>query len=123
MTASPPPLPGHSALAALCGELLVAIEACATARVKVLWSSLERMLSAHFELEERTLLADLLVARPRVARVILEEHRYLRGRLAQLAQKVPNVPVESLRTFVDELRANGSHEERVLYPSHEGDAC
>jgi hypothetical protein len=61
-------------------------------------------------------LADFLAARPREARVILEEHRYLRGRMAQLRASLPNLSAASARTFLDELSAHAHHEERVLYP-------
>jgi len=103
----------HLVIVELFAKVLAAIEQSA-ADVTPPWSELEVVLSSHFDDEERTILADLLVARPREARVILEEHRYLRGRLAQLGGTLPSIPRDSARTFFDELRAHGSHEERVL---------
>jgi len=108
------PALGHVAIEALFGQLLVAIEARSHADLEPLWTEFERALSEHFALEERTVLADLLAARPREARIFLEEHRYLRSRLAQVGAMLPDVSLATARTFFDELRAHGQHEERVL---------
>ncbi len=122
MSASPPPIPGHFAIEKLYGEVLVALESRETVRLLSLWETFEAALSAHFEGEEQTSIADLLVARPREARIILEEHRYLRGRLAELRSALPALPLGPARTFLDELRAHGDHEERVLYRWAEANA-
>lgn len=114
MPLSSTPAPGDFAIEALYGEILVAIETAAIDRLRELWTAFERGLTRHFEDEEGTVLADLLASRPREARLILEEHRYLRGRLEQLGQRVPNLSCETARTFLDELRAHAHHEERVL---------
>jgi hypothetical protein len=114
MPATVLPALGHFAIEALFADLLVAIEGRSRADLEPLWTEFERALTEHFALEERTVLADLLAARPREARIFLEEHRYLRGRLAHLGATLPDVPVETARTFFDELRAHGQHEERVL---------
>lgn len=104
----------HLALEALFAQVLEALEA-GTPDVSALWVRFDDALVAHFEHEEKSLLADLLAVRPREARVVLEEHRYLRNRLAQLRAALPALPVDSARTFLDELRAHGAHEERELY--------
>jgi len=114
MTATVLPALGHFAIEALFTDLLVALEGRSRADLEPRWTAFERALAEHFALEERTVLADLLAARPREARLFMEEHRYLRGRLAQLGATLPDVPVETARTFFDELRAHGQHEERVL---------
>lgn len=115
--ASPDPcVTGHLALETLFAEVLKTIESGATGRVEEAWKTAERALSEHFNEEERTLLADLLASRPREARVVLEEHSYLRRRLGQLRSMLPSLPLDATRTFLDELRAHGRHEERVLYP-------
>ncbi len=114
MTAGIPASLDHRALEALFAQVLEALEAGAP-DASALWMQFDQALTAHFEHEETSLLVDLLAVRPRETRVVLEEHRYLRNRLAQLRATLPAVPVDSVRTFLDELRAHGAHEERVLY--------
>lgn len=116
MTPPPSLAPNHSVIEAQLSELVAALDGgCPTAHATALWAEFNRMLTKHFDLEEQTLLADLLAVRPRDARVILEEHRYLRGRLAQLRASLPDLSAETARTFLDELCAHGHHEEKVLY--------
>jgi hypothetical protein len=115
MTALDPSDSGHRALESLFAKVIGVIEAGAADRLTDVWTSAERTLLEHFEAEERTLLTDLLVARPREARVVLEEHAYLRRRLVQLRAMLPALSLEAARTFLDELRAHGRHEERALY--------
>jgi hypothetical protein len=115
MAAPDPNDSGHRALEALFAHLIGVLESGATDRIEGVWSTAERTLLEHFAAEERTLLADLLVARPREARVVLEEHAYLRRRLAQLRATVPALSLDATRTFLDELCAHGRHEERALY--------
>jgi hypothetical protein len=116
MTAATQVAPSHFAIEAHLSDLIVAIDGrCPPEQVRDLWTNFERKLTEHFDVEERSLLADLLAARPREARVILEEHRYLRGRMAQLRATLPNLSAAAARTFLDELSAHGNHEERVLY--------
>jgi hypothetical protein len=113
-----PPLscaaPDDADLKALFCDVLLAIEGGSSARLETVWAEFERALAEQFTDEERTVLADLLVARPREARLILEEHRYLRGRLAQLRARLPKMTSETARVFLDELRAHGRHQARVL---------
>ena len=116
MSAVCPAPSDHGSLESDFAEVVAAIESGIRARIENLWTAFEQTLLAHFELEERTMVADLMEVRPRQARILLEEHRYLRGRLAQLGATLPAVPVQSARTFLDELRAHGRHEDRVLYP-------
>jgi hypothetical protein len=106
--------PADLAIEAVYGEILGALENGWVDRLQPLWAEFERDLFRHFEEEERTILADFLAARPREARLILEEHRYLRDRLMQLRERLPNVSLVTARTFLDELRAHAQHEERVL---------
>jgi hypothetical protein len=110
-----PPIASHVAIENLFRDVLAAIESGEAERVVPLWKEFERTISAHLEYEERNMLVDLLVARPREGRVILEEHRHLRARLAELRDALPNIPIASARTFLNEFRAHESHEERVLY--------
>src|SRR5215831_11402409 len=115
MTAPPLPVPGHAVVEALLADLLLGIET-GSAQVESLWTDFERALSGHLTYEEHVPLAEFLVARPREARALLEEHRYLRGRLAQLRMALHALPADDVRTFLTELRAHNDHEERVLYP-------
>jgi hypothetical protein len=115
MTAPPPLVPGHAVIEALLADLLLGIET-GSAPVESLWTGFERAFSEHLTYEEHVPLAEFLIARPREARALLEEHRYLRGRLAQLRTTLRALPADDVRTFLTELHAHNDHEERVLYP-------
>jgi hemerythrin-like domain-containing protein len=105
----------HAGLEALLGRAIRACEG-GSGTPNDLWAEFEGALARHFEHEERVLLAPLLVTRPREANVIMEEHRHLRRRVAQLDGDPRGVVADALRTFLDELRAHGRHEDRTLYP-------
>lgn len=107
-------VPGDFAIESLFRKVLRAIESGSSGGVETLWAEFERALAEHFADEEATVLVDLLAARPREARLILEEHRYLRGRLAQLRESPGSLSSETARTFLDELHAHGQHEDRLL---------
>jgi hypothetical protein len=107
---------GHEALEAMFVHLLSVFRSGPAERVAEAWAAAEQVLLEHFETEERSVLSDLLAVRPREARVLLEEHSYLRRRLGQLSAALSSTTAEDARTFLDELRAHGKHEERVLYP-------
>ena len=106
---------GHPAIEALFLSVLNAAGEGCTTKVVDAWIVAERALYDHFAVEEREALADLHVARPREARAIAEEHSYLRKRLIQLRATLPALPPCDIRNFLDELRANCRHEDRVLY--------
>jgi hypothetical protein len=105
----------HAGLEALLGSLIRACEG-GPGTPNDLWAEFEGALARHFEHEEQVLLAPLLVTRPREANVIMEEHRHLRRRVAQLGGDPRGLVGDALRTFRDELRAHGRHEARALYP-------
>jgi hypothetical protein len=75
-------------------------------------------LRTHLEAEEKHLLSELLRAFEREARVLLREHHHIRTRLSALGTgfRSPTASqVDSVRNFVDELRAHAKNEERLLY--------
>jgi hypothetical protein len=116
MIPSSPLASSHLAIEAHLSDLVVALDGgCTPAQAASLWTEFDRRLIEHFDIEERTLLTDFLANRPREARVILEEHRYLRGRLAQLRASLATISAETARTFLDELSAHSHHEDKVLY--------
>jgi hypothetical protein len=79
------------------------------------WNAFERALDDHVAYEEKTLMASLVASSPREARVILQEHNHLQRRARQLRAMLPAISAEVARTFLDELRAHGAHEQKVLH--------
>jgi hypothetical protein len=114
MTAMPPAFYSHLTIEAHLADLLARLDDGRGGEVADLWSGFESALLRHFDEEEHTVLVDLLASRPREARALLEEHRYLRARLAELAAALPGLPAEAARTFFDELCAHGRHEDRLI---------
>jgi hypothetical protein len=114
MPVAPSAFTAHHAIEAHLADLLVALEERPEDNVADLWTGFEAALIRHLEEEEHTMLADLFAARPREARALLEEHRYLRARLAELRAALPRIPLEAARTFLAELCAHGRHEERLI---------
>jgi len=92
------------------------LEAGHNDQARVLWRECEEGLIRHLQAEEAFLLPDLLTAKPREARALLEEHRHLRQRLAELTTGLHRaVRPDRVQAFVAELRAHASHEEKTLY--------
>jgi hypothetical protein len=81
------------------------------------WGRLDQRVLAHFRAEDRHLIPTLLRSNPRTAAAVLAEHRHLRARLLELGTGVDlhTVNLAMARAFVDELRAHGAHEDRMLY--------
>jgi len=107
----------HERLEALFERLLAAFddddrEACAE-----LWTTFESDLCAHMSDEERYLIPELLRQDPPKARAILEEHKLIRHRLAELGTAVDLhcLRRDTARAFIDELRAHARTEDRTLY--------
>ena len=124
MHSCPPPaavrdrfLADHREFEALFAGLLDAFEANDRARVAELWTAFEDRITRHMEAEERFMIPQLFSSRPRDARTILEEHRHIRTRLAELGFCVDlhTARLETARGFIDELRAHARHEDDVLY--------
>jgi hemerythrin-like domain-containing protein len=87
------------------------------ANVSQSWPELESDLLRHLEAEELRLFPALLRASERDTRVLVQEHRHIRTRLADLGKgfalgiKRP----KSLRDFTHEIRAHAKTEDRLLY--------
>ena len=96
-------------------RLLVAIEG-ADPDVRRLWREFEACLRAHMEDEEQRVTPKLAALRLREALAILQEHRYLRGRLKELGEALArgDLRLENARSFRDELRAHARHEDETL---------
>ena len=81
------------------------------------WSELDSRLATHLEAEERYMIPALRRWREREARAIVEEHKHIRRRMAELGQAIDlhTVRHETVCTFIDELRAHAQAEDKVLY--------
>jgi hemerythrin len=110
-------LADHQRLAALLMKLIAAFEANDREDVASLWTELESGLLAHLEAEEAIMIPALVRTCARDARVILEEHRHIRSRLAELGVAVDlhTIRVDTARDFIDELRAHAENEDRLMY--------
>lgn len=106
----------HRRLEDLLGHVVDQLEAGRGDQARALWRECEEGLIRHLQTEEALLLPDLLTAKPREARALLEEHRHIRQRLAELTLGLNRaVRPDRVQAFVDELRAHASHEEGTLY--------
>ena len=74
----------HDELEARFARLLSAFETNDRDVVAKLWNDFEERLVRHLEAEERLLVPQLFLSRPREAHTILEEHRHIRSRLTEL---------------------------------------
>jgi hemerythrin-like domain-containing protein len=107
----------HRELEDLFAGVLDAFEANDHEGVGELWTAFEDRITKHLEAEERFMIPQLFLSRPREARTILEEHRHIRTRLVELGCRVDlhTLRLETARGFIDELRAHARHEDNVLY--------
>ena len=110
-------LADHHRLDALLSKLSAAFEANDPEDVAKLWTDFESGLLAHLEAEEATMIPALLRACARDARVIVQEHRHIRSRLAELGVAVDlhTIRLDTARDFIDELFAHAENEDRLLY--------
>jgi hypothetical protein len=97
-------------------KLLKALEANDLAVVASGWPGFESSLTAHMDDEERRVTPRIAAVRLREALAILQEHRFLRGRLRDLGEAIARraVRLEDARSFRDELRAHARHEDEIL---------
>jgi len=107
----------HQRLEDLLERLLAAFAANDREDIARLWTELESGLSAHLHEEETSLFPAVLRASDRTTRVLVQEHRHIRARLAELgmALDLHAVRLEVARAFIDELRAHARNEDRLLY--------
>lgn len=80
------------------------------------WTEVASVVLAQLEGEETNVLPALLSVSQRDARVMMGEHNHLRARMAELGTAIDlrAVRLESARDFVEELRAHGRSENRLL---------
>src|SRR5690349_8980136 len=98
----------HEQMEAELVRLVVAIEASDHAAANALWPSFEHRTRAHLDAEDDHLLPALLRWKMHVARTIVEEHKLIRQRLAELAPRIgtAKAAVKDFERFLDELRAH-----------------
>jgi hypothetical protein len=110
-------LADHRRLEARLGHLLTALAANDHSKASEVWKGLESGLVIHIEAEEARLIPALLVARERDTRVLVQEHRHIRARLTELGSGFASGSLRrnSLRDFIDEMRAHATTEDRLLY--------
>jgi Hemerythrin HHE cation binding domain len=109
------PVADNQQLDDMFARLLIALEN-ADPGVLERWREFELGLNAHMEDEEQRLTPRLAAIRLREALAILQEHRYLRSRLREFGEAIArgDLRPENARSFRDELRAHGRHEEAIL---------
>jgi hypothetical protein len=97
-------------------QLLQVLEAGDREVAASAWGAFERRLTAHMDDEERRVSPRIAAIRLREALAILQEHRFLRGRLRELGHAIARgtVRLDDARSFRDELRAHARHEEDIL---------
>ncbi len=110
-------LADHRRLETLLEQLLAAFEANDREVIAKLWTEFDSGLLAHLEAEETYLIPALFWICERDARVLVQEHRHIRTRLAELGVGIDLhvVRLSAARDFVDELRAHARTEDRLLY--------
>jgi hemerythrin superfamily protein len=98
-------------------QLVAAFEADDRERMRELWTTFEAQLLAHLETEERFVMPGFLAKNARGARAIAEEHKHIRRRMTEIgtAVELHVVRLETLRAFIEELRAHARTEENLLY--------
>jgi hypothetical protein len=96
-------------------HLLEALES-ADPDALLLWREFEVCLNAHMEDEEQLVTPKIAAIQLREALAILQEHRYLRGRVREIGQDIVRggLRIENARSFRDELRAHARHEEAIV---------
>jgi hemerythrin superfamily protein len=85
--------------------------------ISELWDVFDAGLTAHLAAEEKHMFPVLMRRSERDAKALLEEHKLIRERLAQLdaAVDLHVLRLESVREFIDELQAHAAHEDALLY--------
>jgi uncharacterized tellurite resistance protein B-like protein len=110
-------LTDHERLEAVLEQVLAASGANDHEEMSRLWTEFHASLLRHLEAEERHLISALYRVCERDARVLVQEHRHIRTRLIELgaALDLHLVRLNSVRDFIDELRAQAKSEDRLLY--------
>lgn len=110
-------LDDHEKLEILITRLLDAVAADDRSLMCGLFEEFDAHLAAHFSAEERSLLPALFRSAPTAARTIAHEHRHLRARLMELGTQIELhiLRLDTVQSFIDELRAHARHESKLLY--------
>lgn len=110
-------LADHQRLETTLEQLLAALASNDHPKASQVWAGLESGLLVHIKAEETRLIPALLIACERDTRVLVQEHRHIRARLTDLASRLAlgSLRQNSLRDFVDEMRAHARTEDRLLY--------
>ncbi|HLK36297.1 MAG TPA: hemerythrin domain-containing protein [Polyangiaceae bacterium] len=96
--------------------LLRALEGQDLGAVACAWKELEAILVTHLDDEEQRVTPRIAAIQLRQALAILQEHRFLRGRLRELGKAIDGGRpcLVDARSFRDELRAHARHEADIL---------
>jgi hemerythrin superfamily protein len=110
-------LADHQRLESLLQRLVAAFASNDREDMARLWAEFDAGLLAHMEAEEKHLIPALLRAGAREARILVQEHRHIRARMTELGTAVDLhlARLDSVRDFIDELRAHAQSEDRILY--------
>jgi hemerythrin superfamily protein len=110
-------LEDHRRLEGLVSEIVETVASGDRQRIAALWDVFDAGLNAHLDAEEKYMIPLLMRDSERDGRALLEEHKLLRARLAQLdtAVDLHLVRLSAVKEFIDELQAHAAHEEALLY--------
>lgn len=102
-------------LDAMFARFLIAVERADPDLLRM-WREFESCLNAHMDDEEQGVTPKLAAIDLRESLAILQEHRYLRGRLKEIGDSLRrgDLRLENARSLRDELRAHARHEDAIL---------
>lgn len=105
----------HTKLETLLDDVIGGAEVLDDTRAVDAWKVFGRALLAQLDAEDRHLVA--VLPDERSARILINEHRYVRSRLLELGRAVEEGTVElgALKNFRDVLRAHAKSDDRLLY--------
>jgi hemerythrin-like domain-containing protein len=110
-------LEDHRSLEKLFERLLEAIESNDRDRIRALWSTFERRLGWHIDLESRALIPELRKENAAEAEWLVNEHESIRRGLLELGTAVDlhMLRYDAARALIEEVREHTAHEDAVLY--------
>jgi hemerythrin-like domain-containing protein len=108
----------HSVLEERFQQLIARVEEDDPLSLRCEWLLFERELDEHMTIEERELLPLLVREHAGEAEAIRDEHKRIRGTLANLgiAVDLHTLRAADVTAFVQALREHARREERLLYP-------
>ena len=108
----------HARLERLFRSTVYAADSTDPAELRAAWTTLERELEGHLDLEERQLLPVFARSRPEEARILLEEHGQIRARLVEMGVHLDLhcLGRDRILAFADLLRSHARREDALLYP-------